>query len=81
MSRGKWIGRIVVALGCGVAAAYLVVHQFGVAGQSDVNPPICTNSFGNEIGCEADSIVRPIAWALLVVVPTVLMLLQSRRAR
>lgn len=81
MLHGSWIRRAVVDLACGALLAFLVLRLFGVSGQSDVNPPVCTNASGNVIDCGADTVVRAVALVVLVAVPALLLAVQARRVR
>jgi len=76
MTRGFWIRRAAADLACGALLAFLVFQLFRVSGQSDVNPPVCSNSLGNVIECDRDPAVRLIALAVLVGVPVILLVVQ-----
>lgn len=62
-------GLLIVALdviGSG-AVAFYVWRLTGVWGQSDSNPPICSNYYGATVDCSVDGPVRAAVFALFVV--------------
>lgn len=73
-------GLLIVALdvvGAG-AVAFYVWHTFGVLGQSDSYPPICTNSYGT-VDCSVDGPVRAAAFTLFLVLLFGSIWIQRRR--
>jgi hypothetical protein len=63
------------------AVGFLVVSLFGVAGQEDSRPPVCTNRFGNTVDCGQDGWATVIAWVAFGVVLLALWTFHARRAR
>ena len=70
----------VVDLLIAAAVGLLIVWLFGVAGQSDTAPPICTNRSGNTIDCDQDRDARIAAWIVFGVVLLGLWAFHARRA-